>query len=639
MMRNETKDDLNDSIGNKAKVEPEADSENIGYRSGFDPFKKADLILAEKHRQARLVRRVEKAMKDPNSEKCECCGFPVYAEPFSLNCDLLALSELGSGFPLFFLYVKTIGVFLLLGIAIITIPCIVGNLEANNGFEWQNGKNSWVLQASVGNNGANMPIYPLWQCILHIIFMIILLILYHIAKKRFATKDREMNLLFTTAKDYTVHVYGLGEDIDEIEVKEFFESYGRFDGKRAKVVKINFPCKLKDYIDETRNYEEINEMIQLIENCQKENRPLPSPGCCKSKNNVDVSYLKMQVEQIDNDRKIFEEKLSDKTGKGLLIGQAFVTFDTQADARAVVLKYGQQFAYRSWSAIGKVFCGCCVDAKTTHKLKRQNISVEMANEPSDIFWENLEISFKHRLVNTIEAIIFTLLAVSVSFGMVYGMKYLGQQQEDESNSGNQSVTESFKSRILSIWPSIVIIMINTILGRSTRYFSSFERPHTATAYNTSLTIKLTIAMFVNTAVIAIVANYSWQNNWFNDGGLASDATYIIISNALVTPLLYLLSPSMCIHKYKVRKAEKAEYISQIDANLIMENPQVDIAQLYANVTKTILLTFFYAPLIPVAYLFSAVGILLEYWASKYLLIRRHGWPKKLSGELSETMVS
>ena len=216
----------------------------------------------------------------------------------------------------------------------------------------------------------------------------------------------------------------------------------------------------------------------------------------------------MQVEQIDNDRKIFEEKLSDKTGKGLLIGQAFVTFDTQADARAVVLKYGQQFAYRSWSAIGKVFCGCCVDAKTTHKLKRQKISVEMANEPSDIFWENLEISFKHRLVNTIEAIIFTLLAVSVSFGMVYGMKYLGQQQEDESNSGNQSVTESFKSRILSIWPSIVIIMINTILGRSTRYFSSFERPHTATAYNTSLTIKLTIAMFVNTAVIAIVANYS-----------------------------------------------------------------------------------------------------------------------------------
>jgi hypothetical protein len=80
------------------------------------------------------------------------------------------------------------------------------------------------------------------------------------------------------------------------------------------------------------------------------------------------------------------------------------------------------------------------------------------------------------------------------------MKVLGKNESD-SASGNST------ARAYSIWPSVVIILINFVIGKSTRYFSSFERPHTVTAYNISVALKLTLAMFVNTAAITLIVNY------------------------------------------------------------------------------------------------------------------------------------
>lgn len=621
---------------NETKQEIKEDSA-LGFKSGYNPFKKADPVLAEKHRQARRIRKVEQSMMNPKSEKCECCGFPIDAEPFKLNCDLLELKELGPGFPLFFLFLKTIGLVILFGIALPALPCLIGNNIADQGSDWQNNSESWILSTSLGNNGSSQPIFPLWQCILHIVFMIVVIIIYHFARRRLTSKDHEMDILSTTPKDFTVHVYGLGDDVSKEEVKDFFEQFGRFDGKKATVVKVNFPYKIKDYIDNTRKFEDLNEHIQMIENYNKENIAL-SGGCCGKKKEFNEESIRAELVKVSQQRKKFEDDLPAGVGRDLLIGQAFVTFRTQADARAVEFNYGRQWAYRFWNSILKSICGCCYDSHLTHKFRNKKISAKIANEPSDIFWENLEVSLRHRLINILKISLFTFLAVSVSFAMVIGMKYLEKAEYNSSSDSNLSTSDTWKVRLYAIWPSIVIIMINFILGKSTRYFSSFERPHTVTAYNASVAIKLTLAMFVNTAVIALVVNYDWENDWFVAGGLINDATYILFSNAFVSPMIYLFSPTVCLHKLRRRKVENAKYISQMDANLMCENPQVDIAQRYANMGKTILLTFCYAPLLPSAFLISGIGILIEYWLSKYLLLRRHSWPKRLSGNLSKVMI-
>ena len=598
----------------------------------YDPYRKADMIEAQKHRQAHNIRQIGKALRDKTSDRCKCCGFPVNAERFTLTCDMMELSELGSGFPLYFVFAKVVGLILVLGSVIVGIPCIIGNSIADKANDWDADKDSWIVQASLGNNGDVDDIYPLWQCGLHVGFMILTIIVYHISRRWFEAKDRDFDIMAVTAGDYTVHAYGLGSDVTEQEVKEFFEEYGRFDGKPAKVVKVVFAYKIKEYIDNLRKLEEHAESLRMIEEHEKQGI-VQTSGCCKNKT-LKKEEIKQEMEKLSKIIKKYEEDLPAGVGRDLLTGQAFITFETQAEARAVELKYGREWAYRIWDSFIRTFC-CCFSKTKLQKFRNKNIQAEIAYEPNDIFWENLEVSFRERIISTLKTSVFTFIAISITFGMVYGMKILSRREKDSYNKDSEG--DSWKIRAISVWPSIIIIMINFILARSTRFSTSFERPHSVTAYNISVALKLTFAMFFNTAVIALIVNFDWRKDWFVPGGLATDATYILISNAIVSPLLYFFSPMVCLHRMRMRKVEKAPYISQHDANILMEDPAVDMAQRFANICKTILLTFCYAPLVPVAFLFSACAIFFEYWVFKYLLLRRHSWPKKLSGDLAKAV--
>ena len=606
--------------------------ENSTNEQNYDPYSKADMIQAQKHRQAHYIRQIGKALREPNSEKCKCCGFPINADPFPLNCNMTDLSELGSGFPLYFVFSRIVGLILMLGIVIVAIPCVIGNSIPDQADDWHADKDSWIIQVSLGNYGDVDKIYPMWQCGLHVGFMVLIILIYHISRRWFEAKDRDFDIMATTAKDYTVHAYGLGNDMSEQEVKEFFELYGRYDKKQAKIVKVVFAYKIKEYIDNLRKLEEHAETLRMLEEYEKQGIVIKPRFWSKripSKDNI-----KLEIENVTKDLKKYEDELPAGVGRDLLTGQAFITFETQADARAVELKYGRQWMYRLWDSTIRVFF-CCFSKPNTQKFHNKRIRANIAYEPNDIFWENLEVSFHDRIISTFKTSLFTLFAVSITFGMVYGMKVLSRQEKE--NYSKNSETQSWKIRAISIWPSIVIVMINFILARSTRYSTSFERPHSLTAYNISVAFKLTFAMFFNTAVIALIVNFEWRKDWFVPGGLVTDATYILISNAFVSPLLYYFSPMLCVHKLKMRKVAKAAYISQHDANVLIENPEVDMAQRFANITKTILLTFCYAPLVPVGFIFSALAIFLEYWTFKYLLLRRHSWPKKLSGDLAKAV--
>ncbi len=54
--------------------------------------------------------------------------------------------------------------------------------------------------------------------------------------------------------------------------------------------------------------------------------------------------------------------------------------------------------------------------------------------------------------------------------------------------------------------------------------------------------------------------------------------------------------------------------------------------------KTILLTTFYAPGMPLVILFSLVGLTLIYWSDKYLFLRRNSLPPPLTDRLNNSML-
>jgi hypothetical protein len=70
-----------------------------------------------------------------------------------------------------------------------------------------------------------------------------------------------------------------------------------------------------------------------------------------------------------------------------------------------------------------------------------------------------------------------------------------------------------------------------------------------------------------------------------------------------------------------------------------EGLPIDLARVYASVTKTLMLTFFYVHLLPWGALVAAIGLSLSYWAEKWMLLRRDNRPPPLSDQMATEMVN
>jgi hypothetical protein len=66
-----------------------------------------------------------------------------------------------------------------------------------------------------------------------------------------------------------------------------------------------------------------------------------------------------------------------------------------------------------------------------------------------------------------------------------------------------------------------------------------EQYPTNTEFNTSVSIKITVALFINSAIVAIVV---YQSSLFENDGLINEIYNIILVNAAVSPLVPIFHP-------------------------------------------------------------------------------------------------
>jgi hypothetical protein len=97
------------------------------------------------------------------------------------------------------------------------------------------------------------------------------------------------------------------------------------------------------------------------------------------------------------------------------------------------------------------------------------------------------------------------------------------------------------------------VFINQVLSISIRFFARLEKYDSFTEYNTSVAVKLTSAMFINTAIVAWVVYY---NDWYGSDSLVSEVYNIILANAFLSPFMYLFSVTYFLRRCKRRRALK-----------------------------------------------------------------------------------
>ncbi len=63
-----------------------------------------------------------------------------------------------------------------------------------------------------------------------------------------------------------------------------------------------------------------------------------------------------------------------------------------------------------------------------------------------------------------------------------------------------------------------------------------------------------------------------------------------------------------------------------------------MAEKYANINKTIMLGAFYSAIFPFGLFLEIIGLLIFYWVSKFIFIRRSALPNALSDALTGSMI-
>lgn len=158
-----------------------------------------------------------------------------------------------------------------------------------------------------------------------------------------------------------------------------------------------------------------------------------------------------------------------------------------------------------------------------------------------------------------------------------------------------------------------------------------------TDLNISVGFKLTMARFLNSSLLLLIINWNSATQWFYNGGLAYDATILMILMAVTNPFVYLINPPLRIKQLKKwwvrRDGDENVNMTQQEANELCEGPPLDVANNLSMYFSMISTCIFFAPILPIAIPVAFVGSVFFYGVQKYELLRVHKQPEQLNRQL------
>jgi len=347
-----------------------------------------------------------------------------------------------------------------------------------------------------------------------------------------------------------------------------------------------------------------------------------------------------QIEAIDSQLKTIETQLETLEGKYdpddntqlILSGVVFVIFEEQETAKQVRKKWKMGPLKRFFLKL----CSC-LPCCSGYDYEGRILEVTRAHEPSDILWENLHCHGWDKFKRHVKTFILTFVTILICSGILFGI----------------SVGKNY-SKWLSLVSSFIVVANNSILVILIKKYATEEKHKSYTEYHRSVADFLVFAQFINSAIVPFFVKIMIYYVLDDDveecdfdcamkilNALAYDMFFVFLSNAIVTPLTYVIDVFWYIKLQKrkqLKKNPESLNLTQAEANLIFQGTNMDIASRYASLVKTIWMTGLYAPLMPICVPISAIAIIVGYFIDKYLLLRRYVTPLQLGKEISKAMI-
>ena len=601
------------------------------FRTNYDPLKvPPDIQLAKNHGLARRVCVVpnDRETSYYEEELCPCCGLIIKNTQFPICADTNDFVHMGSCFPLYFDFIKFCSILMLMLFLTSGIFLILSNDVFGGVCHKYMNTTSLVCGLSfidlLSHDQNNVKIIRM-LCIFIFIDVFIIILCLEMFKISMHLKGKDLDGQEIKVNDFTVILSHLPPNTSPNDLKEFILQ--KFD-KPAKIEKIYF---IYDFSEYERLYKERKKDI-----IEKEKKKLKKTLIANiNEEKAQIEKLEEEISQENKELESFENALmNDDYSKMKFIGKALIIFSTVQQAKYLV-KYWK-FSFKEKIQIFFLRLYSKIPSNLTKfTFNNKFIKIKKAPLPSDIIWNNKledDQKWKPRLCT----IIVTTVCILIGLGFVLALKrVLKTEQEGD--------IDQYLSLTLSFVGSTVVALINTILGIIIRKFATYESHSTKTQFFISVTWNLTRAFFMNMCVATFLSNLVTigirqfiKPYEVNIENLVNDIFFLFITNSYMSSIFNyfdIMWGYRLWQRYRIEKDGDKCVIPQCEVNCLYEGHPVDIALRYANILKTVFFTALYAPFIPLGYLFSIIGLIINFWVDKYLLIRRYVCENKISYKL------
>lgn len=422
-----------------------------------------------------------------------------------------------------------------------------------------------------------------------------------------------------------------------------------------KIKYINMCYNLGSYIELRDEYEKCKEKIFKIKNdptilkINKEKGQLLDKSCyysfplkvkCIKKKGKPLITLEKQKQDLEKQID-FELKNIQIITEQNFTGYMFISFDKIKDKETILKEYPNNFFDLMISLIKNIkfyICCCCVGKGEKKKFnKLRGINVEDPPEPDDLYWENFRYNSSNRVIRILLVFLASLIIIAISFVIVLLFTVWQNKLLDDNKKLNL-----FVKYLLSFIITIVISVLNLVLERLLTKFTFLERHLSRTNFYLSLSIKLTILTFFNSAIIPLLSKeigvkkkIGYQFNIDRNNLLVSDIFILFVVNAIATPLLWTFNIPYIINQIRIYLIEKqnnpdeSHHMTQRKLNKLYELPDMKIAYKYSYLAKTLAMALFYMPIFPMGFFICLIGFVLGYILEKFNFTHLYKRPEML----------
>eukprot|EP00920_Eleutheroschizon_duboscqi_P013755 GHVT01032214.1.p1 GENE.GHVT01032214.1~~GHVT01032214.1.p1 ORF type:complete len:889 (-),score=65.88 GHVT01032214.1:1189-3855(-) len=578
----------------------------------------------------------------PDSIDFTASGFPK-APPFPVSCDPIEFGDLGAGFPLYFDFVKFLGVLCCFWLALFA-PVMVGIYHTG---KFQDDWNTESVQFSLyltylmsaGNLGdARGSSY--FPAIITLAATCLMLFLWPHFVRRQVRYDKLLDEEAVHPNDFAIVVRGLPADaVAEEEIAEFFRAHSLGGGQRCSVIKVVVAFDLRKHYELIQKQLRLQTRIDSLKrkeakkakqedkrrccNCTR----LCIPPCCSG---GDVKGITASSKTLLLQLRHISRQLRSLDYQGLKSsGTAIVVFKSQQVHRDCIHRWQV-----TWNASLRRF----LRPELPKFRGIHTLQVKRAPNPSDILWQNLGTSFKEQLLAkvgtyTIVVLLLLLSLFVTTILVILNVKIRNKDYIIEEtdimafmdgavqilNAGAGGSSTGFF--LLSLLPSLFISMINMLLRSVVLFLTNFERHATVTSQDSSSMIKLTLAMTLNTAMVYMIVLRN-PAYWYVRGGLVESIFIQLLFNLAWEPIAEILSINERLQRFYARHINLAETsMTQQQLNRLFEGPAFDGPSRYAGTLKSFTLVATYMPVFPFGLVIAIITFAVHYWVDKYHLLR------------------